>query len=555
MAKTKNAKPKIIDIKPKNGFNFRYLISGAVTVVIALIIYYLTLPPMNVQNFGTWVFFFTVFFVYGLMSVIIAERNNKSLSKFDLTIGGIMVLIVVIALCSALSSSVIFRASSYSKLIDVEECEVGEVLSEDENIDDIALMDTDSAKVIGAKAIGALSDVVSQYVISSEYSTIDFNGKPMKVAPLEYDGFFKYIGNKDNGIPGYVMVDPVNNESSYVKLTDPIRYSPSACFSDYLYRHLTFEYPTKIFEECYFEIDDGGKPYWICPAYEAQVGLFGGKDVTEVVICDACSGDTTLYKTSDVPQWVDRVYDGDLCVQKYNWYGTLSGGFWNSKIGNVGCKTTTDDYGYKVMGGDVWIYTGITSVTGDESNIGFVLINSRTGEAKSFTVSGADEDAAMSAAEGEVQHLGYEASFPSLINIDGQPTYIMVLKDNGGLVKMYALVNVENYGIVATANTEKEVMSQYRKLLKTNSVSGSDSIEAVTEKLVVSDIKFLAVDGSTVVYITSGSKAYKQELSENEALVLISKGDRIEVSYMDSGDSIKELDSVILLQKADELAQ
>ncbi len=555
MAKTKNAKPKIIDIKPKNGFNFRYLISGAVTVVIALIIYYLTLPPMNVQNFGTWVFFFTVFFVYGLMSVIIAERNNKSLSKFDLTIGGIMVLIVVIALCSALSSSVIFRASSYSKLIDVEECEVGEVLSEDENIDDIALMDTDSAKVIGAKAIGALSDVVSQYVISSEYSTIDFNGKPMKVAPLEYDGFFKYIGNKDNGIPGYVMVYPVNNESSYFKLTDPIRYSPSACFSDYLYRHLTFEYPTKIFEECYFEIDDGGKPYWICPAYEAQVGLFGGKDVTEVVICDACSGDTTLYKTSDVPQWVDRVYDGDLCVQKYNWYGTLSGGFWNSKIGNVGCKTTTDDYGYKVMGGDVWIYTGITSVTGDESNIGFVLINSRTGEAKSFTVSGADEDAAMSAAEGEVQHLGYEASFPSLINIDGQPTYIMVLKDNGGLVKMYALVNVENYGIVATANTEKEVMSQYRKLLKTNSVSGSDSIEAVTEKLVVSDIKFLAVDGSTVVYITSGSKAYKQELSENEALVLISKGDRIEVSYMDSGDSIKELDSVILLQKADELAQ
>lgn len=556
MAKGKSSEPKIIDIKTREKFNFGFLIAAGITLAVAAVMYYFLLPTLNPRQVSTWIFFGIVILLYGFLSIVFAERNNNKLSKFDLTIGAIIAVMIIFVLGAGISSATLFRASDYASLIDVEECEVDEVISQGESISDIALMDTDSAKTIGAKAIGALSDVVSQYVISSEYSTIDLDGKPMKVAPLEYDGFFKYMGNKDNGIPGYVMVDPVKNESTYIKLDEPIRYSPSAYFSYDLNRHLTFNYPTKIFESFYFEIDNEGNPYWICPVFTPQVGFFGGKDVTEVVICNACNGDTTLYKTGDVPQWVDRVYDGDLSTQKYNWYGTLSGGFWNSKIGNVGCKTTTDDYGYKVMDGDVWIYTGITSVTGDESNIGFVLINSRTGKAKSFSISGADEHAAMSAAEGEVQHLGYEASFPSLINIDGQPTYIMVLKDNGGLVKMYALVNVENYGIVATATTQKEVMTQYRRLLKDSNIEtdGTQNKE-VTEKIVVSDIKFLTVEGETVVYITSGRNAYRQALSENEALVLIGNGDRIEVTYTETDSQIKELTSVLLLQKAQELAE
>ncbi len=552
MTKQGAKEPKIIDLKTKGKFNIWYLVAGGISLIIAAIMYYFMLPSLNPQKLSTWIFFIVVLLVYGFLSIILAERNNKKLSKFDLTVGGIILLAVLVIIVAGLASTPIFRASSYASLIEVEECEVDDVISQDENISDIALMDTDSAKIIGAKAIGALSDVVSQYVISTEYSTIDLNGKPMKVAPLEYDGFFKYIGNKENGIPGYVMVDPVTNESSYVELENAITYSPSAYFSYDLRRHLTFNYPTKIFEDFYFEIDNEGNPYWICPVYTSQVGLFGGKDVSEVILCDACTGDTTLYSISDVPQWVDRVYDGDLSIKKYDWYGTLSGGFWNSKIGNVGCKVTTDDYGYKVMDGDVWIYTGITSVTGDESNIGFVLINSRTGQAKSFSISGADEGAAMSAAEGEVQHLGYKASFPSLINIDGQPTYIMVLKDNGGLVKMYALVNVENYGIVATAGSQKEVMSLYRKLLKENDLGGENTqSNDITKQITVTDIKFLTMEGTTVVYITSGETAYRQLLSENEELVLIGAGDTIEVVYAETESSIKDLATATLIKKAD----
>ena len=238
-----------------------------------------------------------------------------------------------------------------------------------------------------------------------------------------------------------------------------------------------------------------------CPVLESHAGLFGAKDVKGVVICDPCTGDTEYHEVSDVPHWVDRVYDGDLVCQKYDWYGELSGGYWNSVFGNKGCKRTTDDYGYKVMDGDVWVYTGVTSVNGDESNIGFALMNLRTGESKYYKVAGAEEYSAMSSAEGQVQHLGYKASFPSLINISGIPTYIMVLKDNGGLVKMYALVDVEKYNIVATGTTQKDALAAYNKLLAENGLKSTQSMtdDIPNRQITVADIKYINMDETTYV--------------------------------------------------------
>ena len=236
-------------------------------------------------------------------------------------------------------------------------------------------------------------------------------------------------------------------------------------------RKLRFSYPTKIFDGFMsFEIDEDGNPYFIISCLEPKIFPFGAMDVSEVIIFDPCTGESEIYAVEDAPEWVDAVFSGDLAEQKYNWHGTLSGGFWNSIIGNKDCKQTTDDYGYIVIGDDVWYFTGVTSVTSDESNIGFIISNARTGEYKYYPVVGAEEYSAMRAAEGEVQEKGYVASFPSLINVKGQATYIMVLKDAGGLVKLYALVNVEQYGIVATGSTQAEAMKAYKALLVQNGI-------------------------------------------------------------------------------------
>ena len=251
------------------------------------------------------------------------------------------------------------------------------------------------------------------------------------------------------------------------------------------------------------------------------------------------------YDVSEVPAWVDRVYDGNLAVEKYDWYGMYSGGYINSIIGNKGCKVTTDDYGYKVMNGDVWIYTGVTSINGDESNIGFVMINLRTCECKYYEIAGAEEYSAMSSAEGQVQHLGYTAAFPSLINIDGSPTYIMVLKDNAGLVKMYAMVNVQKYNIVATGSTQKETLMQYRRLLKDNGILESGQLSwdnMPSKKITVESIRYITSDGETIVYIKdSNNNVYKQNFSENESLILLNEGDIITVFYEESEEKIKLL--------------
>lgn len=552
-------KPEKKKRKSRTGVNTGKLgkmnvIAFAILLVVEAIFYYFATPAINIHKPGFWTW---VIVTLGLIYVcsldftaeriFISDKKNESLgftsmSKYILYL---MAACVLVLLIGGIVSSKLIMASKYANIIEIEEGDFTTDVPESENISNIALMDTDSARIIGERAIGSLSDVVSQYEVSTEYSTIDYNGVPMKVASLEYAGFFKYMNNKTDGIPGYVLVDPVKNEAKYVKLTKPIKYSPSAYFNHNLQRHVQLSYPTYDFNGYYFELDNDGNPYYICPVLSPNAGLFGAKDVKGIVICDPCTGDCEYMDVANVPNWVDRVYDGDLACKKYNWNGMLSGGFLNSIVGNKGCKVTTDDYGYKVMEGDVWVYTGVTSVNGDQSNIGFVLMNSRTGESKYFSIAGAEEHSAMSSAEGQVQNLGYVASFPSLININGVPTYIMVLKDNAGLVKMYALVNVEKYNIVATGATQKDALVSYRKLLAQNEIISDDKTateDTPSKKITVKDIRYITMDGETYVYITDKDGAvYKQNFADNEALIFIQENDIITVYYIEAEDGINQL--------------
>lgn len=534
--KWKKQKPEKVSLTKGN------IIAIVVFLILEAIFYYATFPSLNIHNgeFWGWILITLVALIICTMNFKIDRKAGAPfnqgpranyISKYGFIVVGVLIVVLIIG---SIISSPLFMSSKYASLINIKNGDFTTDIVESEDISNIALMDTDSARIIGDRAIGSLSDVVSQYEVSKDYSTIDYNGRPMKVASLNYAGFFKYFNNKSEGIPGYVLVDPVKNEAKYVKLEKSIKYSPSAYFNDNLQRHVQMAYPTSLFEGYYLELDNDGNPYYICPTLKANAGLFGAKDVKGVVICDPCTGDMEYYDVADVPSWVDRVYDGSLACQKFDWYGELSGGYINSVIGNKGCKKTTEDYGYKVMNGDVWVYTGVTSVNGDESNIGFVMINLRTGESKYYSIAGAEEFSAMSSAEGQVQHLGYKASFPSLINIKGIPTYIMVLKDNAGLVKMYALVNVEKYNIVATGTTQKDALSAYNKLLAENNILSSGEItdDIPSEKITVKDIKYILLDGETYVYITDSKNfVYKQKFSENEELIFIQTGDIITVYY------------------------
>ncbi len=529
----------------------KILISLVIIAVLEFAAFYAFLPSLNIHSMEFWEFqgFFAVLFLALTLSIPDKEKLEFRYNILSKILGALIILAVLFVVIGSIISAKIFNAGRYSSLIDINNTKFEDTVKQTDTITDVALMDTASAKVVGQRAIGALSDVVSQYEISGDYNQIALDGAPMKVASLEYAGFFKWFNNRKNGIPGYVLVDAVDFEADYVKLEKPIKYTPSGWFNDNLQRHLRFKYPTAIFEGYYFELDEEGKPYYICPTMTAKIGLFGGFDVNGVVICDPCTGDCKKYDLDEIPRWVDRVYDGDLIERKYNWYGMLSDGFWNSIIGQKDCKKTTEDYGYKVIDNDVWIYTGVTSVIDDSSNIGFVMVNARTGKASYFNVAGAEEFSAMEAAEGQVQNLGYDAAFPSLINIDGRPTYFMVLKDKGNLVKQYALVDVKKYSIVATGTTQKDTLNTYRKLMKENGIITEIKKENLSEQyahefVTVKDIKYVNVTDGTFVYITdTNGNVYKEKFSDDETLVFIQQNDIIEIYYEENQDTgIREIE-------------
>lgn len=523
----------------------RLIVSLIITIAIEFVAFYVMIPAFNVHSMEFWEFQGFFLLVFFILTFKTKGKNNIKLKYNAVTkiVGIILVLGVLAVLIGNLVSAKIFNAKRYASLMDIENTKFENIIKPSDTINDIALMDTGSARVVGQRAIGALSDVVSQYQINEDYSQIALNGEPMKVATLEYAGFFKWFNNRKNGIPGYVLVDAVKFEANYVKLKQAIKYTTSGWFNDNLQRHLRFKYPTAIFEGYYFEVDEEGNPYYICPTMTAKIGLFGGYDVNGVVICNPCTGECKKYSLDEVPQWVDRVYDGDLIETKYNWHGMLADGFINSIIGQKDCKKTTADYGYKVIDNDVWIYTGVTSVIDDSSNIGFVMVNARTGKASYFNVAGAEEFSAMEAAEGQVQNLGYDAAFPSLINIDGRPTYFMVLKDKGNLVKQYALVDVKKYSIVATGLTQKDTLATYRKLLRENGVNVSDKQEDISKIyesaiIEVKEIKYINMADETYVYITDKEgNVYKEKFADDETLVFISQGQQIEIYYDTNDDT------------------
>ncbi len=534
----------------------RLAIGIAVATLISFILFYIYLPPINPCSKSFWLFLTAVLAIYGLAigvfninwSFFIRRRSGtvrrsktetptqKGLrdyithTRFARIYAILIPVPIAVLILGSVFSSTVFNARKYASVIDVNE-EVFEVdMPEVNQVTNIALLDTPSAVKLGTKTLGGLYEVVSQFVVSDDYTQINYKGDPTKVANLEYAGFFKWLNNKDEGIPGYIMVDAVNFTARYCELGDNMVYAESAYFGKDLQRALRFRYPTKIFDNISFEVDEDGKVYYIVSCASPRVGLFGAMDISEVIIFNPVDGSSEIMSVDDVPKWIDIVYDGYLACEKYDWQGIYSGGFFNSIIGQKSCKQTTDDFGYLMLDDDVWYFTGVTSVTSDESNIGFILSCARTGEYKFYSVIGAEEYSAMGAAEGEVQEKGYDASFPALVNIAGEPTYIMVLKDANSLVKLYALVNVEQYNFVVTGETQSEAITAYLRLLAQNGVdtSGSSSaLETVTVKVV--SIDYLSLSGVSYAYIRAeDGRIYRVEFNEkNERIIFVKDGDSL----------------------------
>ena len=542
-----------------------------ILVIVLLIVlaaaYWWFHPPINIHSADTWVFV-AIFILLPIFLVLWTKSKNYSVgtAKVDKNEGkaktfkvlsAIPVVIALVGVLGGVASLSLFPGNA-EKYATVLETTTEDFASDIPEVDysQIPVIDRDSAILLGDREMGSIPEYVSQFEISSIYSQINYKDAPVRVSPLVYADLFKWFTNRESGIPAYSLVNMTTQDAEIVRLDDsPIYYSESEPLARNIDRYVQLKYPFYMFDQKSFEIDDEGHPWWICPVQTRTIGLFGGTDIERVVMVDATTGECQDLAIEEVPQWVDHAYPTDLLIEQYNWSGAYKDGWLNSWLGQRNVVQTTPGtdgmpgYNYIAKDDDVWVYTGVTSATADNSIVGFVLINQRTAESHFYSVSGATEASAMESAEGQVQNLRYQATFPLLINVGGQPTYFMALKDNAGLVKQFAMLDIQRYQNVAVGDTVAGCQEAYEALLATNGVqlqgSAADTVGVKTATGTIVRITDAVMDGNTHFYVQldGSGEVYDFALPNMLDIVTYQVGDAITFTYVE-GDPVSTAQSI-----------
>ena len=518
------------------------VVALVVYLVVVAVAYYIMLPPFNWHSPAFWSFFTPA--ICALIVILALPGKNKIVKLNRYVVMGIAALFIIPTVLWFVGTRV-FHAKEYASRISIETVSFDTINEVD--FSKTAIIDRDTTEALGDRVMGQMSELVSQFEVSDEYTQISYKNSVYRVTPLEYADFFKWLANSKDGVPAYITVDSTDGTAKLVRLKDlgygNMKYVPSSLFNTNLMRHLRFQYPTEIFGNPSFEIDEEGHPWYVCSTYSYK--LVGDKKyVTGAIFMDPITGESTKYDVESVPTWSDRIFPESLVIEEIDDYGALQNGFFNSFIGQKGVIASSSGYNYIEKDGDIWLYTGVTSVNADQSNLGFILVNLRTHEALRIDAPGADETSAMKSAEDEVQNYGYEATFPVLVNVNGRPTYLMSLRSDASesksVLKMYAMVDATDYQKVTTVSVDQGLNVLKKQMIAIQ--GGSDDLSsAVTESkdITVNDLRLITSEGNTIYYFKDEEDMkYRMNFSVKyeDALAFLSDGDAVTVEYIESDD-------------------
>ncbi len=478
-----------------------HLLHLLVFVVLTALTMYFFKIPFNI---------FSLEFVFTILIISACIFSISFIFEERFCLGIVFAISLIWLIVGGIGSLKLFNVEKYRSLVEIEadgnfETDIPKVNS----ADDIPVVDVITARKLGDRTMGEMEKYISQYEVSNEYNLIFYQGRYYRISPLLYGGFFKYQNSKDVGIPGYVLVDVYTQEAKLVELPKDIHinYSPSAYFGKNLYRYVLSKYPSAMIYGFHFEIDEDGVPFYVVTTIKKTAFIFGASKIDKVILVNAATGEFDSYELDSVPEWVDNVYEADYLMgavgDKYN----LIHGVFNFSEKDVRRTSYSyrDDNGvrqcyFMPKDGEVYLYTGVTSAGGDESNIGFLLCNMRTGVIKYYQSPGAEESSAQGSAEGQVQQYGYKAGQVMLVNINNIETYFMTLKDSQELIKRIALVNKKDYNISVVEETLEQALKVYLKKVK--SVDGVTTEGSGLANGKVNFVYNAVIDGTTSFIFT-----------------------------------------------------
>ena len=537
-------------------------------LLIGLVIAYLTLPVINFGFFGFpfLLIVLTLWVILLLLEVQVASKT-KQLKVLSKPKKGLMILlvslIVYVTLVPLITGAKVFYHQQYRDLIgDVTDGKKITNHIAPISINEIRVVDEALAHLLGEKILGSQPALGSQVELG-DFCIQKVNNKLYWVAPLLHSGFFKWMNNTA-GTSGYVMVSATNERD--VKLVQniegnsiKIKYQPAAFFQSDIHRHVYFNgYAPAGLEDFSFEIDDKGNPFWIITKYAKKVG-FSGNDAVGVLVVNAQSGEIQSYGLNAIPAWVDRVQPVAFIEEQLDNWGQYVHGYWNFSNSDKLQITEGLTLVYGKNNKSYW-YTGLTSVGKDESAVGFVLVDTRTKETTFYKQGGATEFAAQSSAEGKVQEKGYSASMPIPYNINGLPTYVMTLKDDGGLVKMFAMVAISDYTIVGVGNTMREALMSYKNVynMADNKINPGSQSNKKTVVSVISRIQNDVKSGNSFYYFTLKNHPNifvgSSQLSSQLPISMV--GDSVKVSFdvdLEEVIDVASFENLKLKQKSKQL--
>jgi hypothetical protein len=514
-----------------------------ISLILAGFFFYFEMPVLSLK-FTQWIVPFII--------ILLPLTMIAGIRRY---IGYLIILMIAWLIFVPFFSTGIFNSKAYRNMIGKVDSTNFTDLVSPVNLNQVPIVDLAFASSLADKKLGDDFALGSRVKLGTP--TIQMvKGNLYWVAPLLHSGFFKWLGNRANGTPGYIMVSATNPQDvSFIREIDgkPINviYQRNAYFGQNLYRHLYLNGYTNIgMAGDTFELDDNGEPYWTITTYKHKVGVLA-PEATALVTVHAQTGKIAEYpliKTaagyddSKIPAWVDRVQPSYFVMPQLSWWGKYVRGFWNTLFGKRDMLMITE--GYNVIYGQderSYFYTGLSSVGSDEGTVGFTLIDTRNKSTHLYRVSGATEYAAMRSAEGKVQNFRYSATFPILVNLNAKPTYFMTLKDSAGLVKMFCFVSVKDFSLVGVGESIKAARDSYQMALASSRVGtlaeGPVASETFTGRVsrIGSDIK----DGRTFYYFSLAEKPgllFIATSNLSSYLPITSVGDNLQLSYSPTTD-------------------
>ncbi len=530
----------------------KWFVFLAITIVAALYVFVETpnLSPLYLDGALFWAVLITAYVGSATLLKIgefTIQLNNFSYSakaKFPKVPAIIIAVPWIIIAVVLIVCSVFFQWKAYRDQLGEPQIKTFDSEVQTIDISQIPIVDEPLALQLAQKKLGERPALGSQ--VELQTATIQMvDGELVWVVPLYHSGFFKWLTNME-GTPGYIVVSATNtNDVRYVE-GSKIKYHPGS--------YLLFDVARKVrfgpglltgITDYSFELDDNGQPYWVVSTYHNLRG-FSLPEADGIILLNATTGQMERYTMENIPEWVDRVQPEDFVIEQITNRGNYVHGIFN--FANKDKYRPSDGHNIVYNNGECYLFTGLTSVGADDSAIGFIMVDMVTKEPIMYEMSGATEEAGQLSAQGRVQDLGYQASFPIILNIDSQPTYFMTLKDDIGLIKQYAFVSVTNYSTVGTGESVSDALRDYESKLVSDGVTTISNLSGETKAVegVILRIASEYSDGRTIYKFLLESPQdilFTAQASVSPELALTQPGDRVSLSYLLSSNGIADADS------------